>query len=168
MDGQHCRLRRKIGVRSHLKQWSSAPIFPITGSMALLANGFQMATHAAALGIAASDYSYAKRNAVSIQYGFDSGKAGDLGGFASALIFGLLAISIGIESVVHFAQEIREIIEQSGDTKIIDLRVWQLGPEARVAIVSVVGNASVTADVIRERLVALHEVTNLTLELRSV
>lgn len=36
----------KIGVRAHLKQWWSAPVFLITGSMALLVNDFHMATHA--------------------------------------------------------------------------------------------------------------------------
>ncbi|UXZ96548.1 CDF family Co(II)/Ni(II) efflux transporter DmeF [Pseudomonas phytophila] len=262
----------------------------ITGSMALLADGFHMATHAGALGIAAAAYSYAKRHAASAQYSFGTGKVGDLGGFASALILGLVAIGIGVESVVrlfeptqvafgtatwiavvglivnivsalllsgghnhhhghdhghdhthhahgqdnnlrsayvhvladaltsvlaiaallagrylgwvwldpvmgivgalviarwswslirttsgvlldrtdeHVAQEIREIIEQSGDTKITDLHVWQVGPEARAAIVSVVGNASVTADMIRALLAPVHEVTHLTVELRS-
>lgn len=264
----------------------------ITGSMALLADGFHMATHAGALGIAAAAYSYAKRHAASARYSFGTGKVGDLGGFASALILGLVAIGIGVESVVrlfdpttvefgtatliavvglivnivsalllsgghnhhhghdhghdhghthhahgqdnnlrsayvhvladaltsvlaiaallagrylgwvwldpvmgivgalviarwswslirttsgvlldrtdeHVAQEIRDIIEQSGDTKITDLHVWQVGPEARAAIVSVVGNASVTADMIRARLAPVHEVTHLTVELRS-
>src|SRR3546814_5538215 len=42
----------------------------------------------------------------------------------------------------HLADEIREVVEASGDTKITDLHVWQVGPEARAAIVSENGRAS--------------------------
>jgi len=76
----------------------------ITGSMALLADGFHMATHAGALGIAAAAYSYAKRYASSTRYSFGTGKVGDLGGFASALILGLVALGIGVESVIRLLQ----------------------------------------------------------------
>ncbi|MGN6460080.1 MAG: CDF family Co(II)/Ni(II) efflux transporter DmeF [Pseudolabrys sp.] len=67
-------------------------------SMALLADGFHMATHAGALGIAAAAYAYAKRHAHNRRYSFGTGKIGDLAGFASALILGLVAIIIAIES----------------------------------------------------------------------
>lgn len=73
----------------------------LTGSMALLADGFHMATHAGALGIAAAAYGYAKRHASSQRYSFGTGKVGDLGGFASALILGIVALGIGIESVMR-------------------------------------------------------------------
>ncbi|AZF38425.1 Cobalt-zinc-cadmium resistance protein CzcD [Pseudomonas sp. R1-43-08] len=76
----------------------------ITGSMALLADGFHMATHAGALGIAAVAYAYAKRNASSTRFSFGTGKVGDLGGFASALILGLVALGIGVESVIRLLQ----------------------------------------------------------------
>ncbi|WP_449433548.1 CDF family Co(II)/Ni(II) efflux transporter DmeF [Pseudomonas putida] len=76
----------------------------ITGSMALLADGFHMATHAGALGIAAAAYSYAKRQALSPRYSFGTGKVGDLGGFASALILGMVALAIGIESFMRLLQ----------------------------------------------------------------
>ncbi|MFJ3371579.1 CDF family Co(II)/Ni(II) efflux transporter DmeF [Pseudomonas sp. NPDC086251] len=76
----------------------------ITGSMALLADGFHMATHAGALGIAAAAYAYAKRNASSARYSFGTGKVGDLGGFASALILALVALGIGVESVIRLLQ----------------------------------------------------------------
>ena len=75
-----------------------------TGSMALLADGFHMATHAAALGIAAAAYAYAKRNANSPRYSFGTGKVGDLGGFASALILALVSLGIGVESVIRLLQ----------------------------------------------------------------
>lgn len=76
----------------------------ITGSMALLADGFHMATHAGALGIAAAAYGYAKRHASSSRYSFGTGKVGDLGGFASALILGMVSLGIGVESVMRLLQ----------------------------------------------------------------
>ncbi|MFL1501893.1 CDF family Co(II)/Ni(II) efflux transporter DmeF [Pseudomonas sp. O64] len=76
----------------------------LTGSMALLADGFHMATHAGALGIAAAAYAYAKRNASNSRYSFGTGKVGDLGGFASALILALVSLGIGVESVMRLLQ----------------------------------------------------------------
>lgn len=265
----------------------------LTGSMALLADGFHMATHAGALGIAAAAYSYAKRNAASARYSFGTGKVGDLGGFASALILGLVSIGIGFESVLRLfeptqvqfgtatliaivglavnivsalllsgshghhhehghdhghdahghgahsqdnnlrsayvhvladaltsilaiaallagrylgwvwldpamgvvgalviarwawtlmrdtagvlldktddpvAQEIREILGETDDATITDLHVWRVGPEARAAIVSVLGSPAINADIIRQRLAPVHEVTHLTVEYRT-
>jgi cation diffusion facilitator family transporter len=77
-----------------------------TGSMALLADGFHMATHAGALGVAALAYSYAKRHARNPRFSFGTGKVGDLAGFASALILGVFAIGIAAESVVRLMQPI--------------------------------------------------------------
>ncbi|MFM7027974.1 MAG: CDF family Co(II)/Ni(II) efflux transporter DmeF [Chakrabartia sp.] len=68
-------------------------------SMALLADGVHMATHAGALGIAALAYAYAKKHAHSRRYSFGTGKVGDLAGFASALFLGLVSIGIVVESV---------------------------------------------------------------------
>jgi cation diffusion facilitator family transporter len=254
----------------------------ITGSMALLADGFHMATHAGALGIAAAAYGYAKRHASSSRYSFGTGKVGDLGGFASALILGMVSLAIGVESVMrllqptevqfgtatliaivglivnivsalllgyghshrhdhdhhghgdnnlksayvhviadaltsvlaiaallagrylgwvwldpvmgivgaiviarwawglmgvtsavlldqtdeHVAQEIRELVEKPGDATITDLHVWRVGPEAHAAIVSVLGEATASAESIRERLKPVHEVSHLTVEFR--
>lgn len=76
----------------------------LTGSMALLADGFHMATHAGALGIAAAAYAYAKRHARSPRYSFGTGKVGDLGGFASALILALVALGIGVESLIRLLE----------------------------------------------------------------
>ncbi|MDO9370168.1 MAG: CDF family Co(II)/Ni(II) efflux transporter DmeF [Sphingopyxis sp.] len=70
-------------------------------SMALLADGFHMATHAGALGIAAIAYAYAKRHAYGRRYSFGTGKVGDLAGFASALVLGLFAIGIAYESLTR-------------------------------------------------------------------
>lgn len=70
-----------------------------TGSMALLADGFHMATHAGALGVAAAAYAYARKHARSGKFSFGTGKVGDLAGFASALVLGMVALGIGMESV---------------------------------------------------------------------
>ncbi|MCZ4341311.1 CDF family Co(II)/Ni(II) efflux transporter DmeF [Sphingomonadaceae bacterium G21617-S1] len=76
----------------------------LTGSMALLADGFHMATHAGALSVAAIAYSYAKRHASDRRFSFGTGKVGDLAGFASALVLAVIAIGIGVESVVRLFQ----------------------------------------------------------------
>ncbi|WP_341486347.1 CDF family Co(II)/Ni(II) efflux transporter DmeF [Pararhizobium sp. A13] len=71
----------------------------IFNSMALLADGFHMATHAGALAIAAWAYAFAKRHARDRRFSFGTGKVGDLAGFASALILGVIALGIAVESV---------------------------------------------------------------------
>lgn len=71
----------------------------IYGSMALLADGFHMATHAGALGVAAAAYAYARRHAHDRHYSFGTGKVGDLAGFASALVLGVVAVGIAAESI---------------------------------------------------------------------
>lgn len=69
------------------------------GSMALLADGIHMATHAGALTIAALAYLYARRHAGDAFFGFGTGKVGDLAGFASAVILAIFALGIAYESV---------------------------------------------------------------------
>ena len=71
------------------------------GSMALLADGWHMGSHAAALGIAAFAYYYAHRHADNAVYTFGTGKVGDLGGFASALILAVIAIMMAYESIAR-------------------------------------------------------------------
>jgi cation diffusion facilitator family transporter len=73
----------------------------ISGSMALLADGWHMATHAAALGIAALAYLFARRQAGNSRFTFGTGKFGDLAAFASAIILAMIAIQIAWESVVR-------------------------------------------------------------------
>lgn len=260
----------------------------VTGSMALLADGFHMATHAGALSVAAIAYAYAKRHASNRQFSFGTGKVGDLAGFASALVLGLIALGIGIESILrlfepikvafgeatliaviglgvnivsafllsgshhhghdhhhhdhatghdahggdnnlrsayvhvladaltsvlaiaallagrylgwvwmdpvmgivgavviarwswslmrdtatvlldttddHVAEEIKDLVEGPGDARIADLHVWQIGPEAHAAIVSVVGAIGIDASTIRGRLGPVHELKHLTIE----
>lgn len=264
----------------------------LTGSMALLADGFHMATHAGALGIAAGAYAYAKRHSNDRVFSFGTGKVGELAGFASALILAVISLAIGVESALrllhpttvafgvatiiatvglavniasafllsgghaghahgsshhghdyghahgndnnlrsayvhvladaltsvlaivallagrylgwvwldpvmgivgslviarwawslmrdtaailldktdeHVADEIREILGANDDARITDLHVWQIGPEAHAAIVSVVTKAGVTTNTIRERLAPVHEILHLTVEQASM
>ncbi|RAI58281.1 CDF family Co(II)/Ni(II) efflux transporter DmeF [Roseicella frigidaeris] len=71
------------------------------GSMALVADGWHMATHAAALLIAALAYRYARRHARDRRFTFGTGKLGDLAGFASAIVLALVALLIGWESLLR-------------------------------------------------------------------
>src|SRR6201993_5564929 len=69
------------------------------GSMALIADGLHMSTHAGALVIAAFAYSYARRHARDERFSFGTGKLGDLAAFASAIVLAMIALLIGWESV---------------------------------------------------------------------
>jgi cation diffusion facilitator family transporter len=71
----------------------------VFGSMALLADGVHMATHAGALAVAAGAYAFARRRADDPRFSFGTGKVGDLTGFASALTLALVALAVGVESV---------------------------------------------------------------------
>jgi len=71
----------------------------IYGSMALLADGWHMGTHVAALSITLFTYSYARRHADNPIYSFGTGKVSALGGFASAMTLAVVALLMGIESI---------------------------------------------------------------------
>jgi cation diffusion facilitator family transporter len=68
-------------------------------SMALLADGVHMATHVGALGLAAGAYWLARRHAANARFTFGSGKFGDLAAFASAVVLGVIAVGVAVESV---------------------------------------------------------------------
>lgn len=69
------------------------------GSIALVADGMHMSTHAGALLLAAMAYSYARRHAADPRFTFSTGKLGDLAGFTSAIILAMIALLIGGEAV---------------------------------------------------------------------
>ena len=71
------------------------------GSIALVADGMHMSTHAGALLLAALAYGYSRRHAADPRFTFGTGKLGDLAGFTSAIILAMIAILIGYESVVR-------------------------------------------------------------------
>jgi cation diffusion facilitator family transporter len=84
------------------------------GSLALVADGLHMSTHAGAILIAALAYRYARRHALDPRFVFGTGKLGELAGFTSAIILAMIALLIAYEGVlrflapvpIHFAQAI--------------------------------------------------------------
>jgi cation diffusion facilitator family transporter len=68
------------------------------GSIALVADGMHMSTHAGALLLAALAYTYARNHADDPNFSFGTGKLGDLAGFTSAIILAMIAILIGYEA----------------------------------------------------------------------
>jgi len=71
----------------------------LTGSMALLADGWHMGSHFAALGLAAFAYGFARRHVHDRRFTFGTGKVSPLSAFASAIALGLIAIAMAFESV---------------------------------------------------------------------
>jgi len=71
----------------------------IFGSMALLADGWHMASHAAALGITAVGYLLTRRYAADKRFSFGTGKIGELAGYSSALLLAVIALLMAYESV---------------------------------------------------------------------
>lgn len=72
------------------------------GSIALVADGLHMSTHAGALLLAALAYSFASRHATDARFTFGTGKLGDLAGFTSAIVLAMIALLIGYEAVSRF------------------------------------------------------------------
>src|SRR6267142_1314366 len=66
----------------------------VYGSLALVADGLHMSTHAGALMIAALAYRYARRHAEDSRFVFGTGKLGDLAGFSSAVVLAMIALLI--------------------------------------------------------------------------
>ena len=65
------------------------------GSIALVADGLHMSTHAGTLLLAALAYSFARRYAGDPRFAFGTGKLGDLAGFTSAIALAMIALLIG-------------------------------------------------------------------------
>jgi cation diffusion facilitator family transporter len=104
----------------------------IFGSMALLADGWHMSTHAGALAIAAFAYRFARRHARDPRFAFGTGKMGDLAGFASAVVLALVALAIGYESAVRLFQPVPIHYAEATAIAVLGLAVnlasaWLLG-----------------------------------------
>jgi cation diffusion facilitator family transporter len=69
------------------------------GSLALIADGLHMSTHAGALLLAALAYTYARKYANDRSFTFGTGKFGDLAGYSSAIVLAMIALLIGYEAV---------------------------------------------------------------------
>src|SRR6266516_4748086 len=69
------------------------------GSLALIADGLHMSTHAGALLLAALAYTYARKYANDRNFTFGTGKFGDLAGYSSAVVLAMMALLIGYEAI---------------------------------------------------------------------
>ena len=78
----------------------------VFGSMALLADGWHMASHAAALSITALAYYFTRRHAQDPRFSFGTGKIGDLAGYSSALMLALVALLMGFESIQRLIEPV--------------------------------------------------------------
>jgi cation diffusion facilitator family transporter len=84
------------------------------GSIALVADGLHMSTHAGALLLAALAYTYSRKHAADPRFSFGTGKLGDLAGFTSAIVLAMISLLIGYEAVsrlmhpvgIHFGEVI--------------------------------------------------------------
>jgi len=95
----------------------------IFGSMALLADGWHMSTHASALLIAALTYRYARRHARDRRFTFGTGKLGDLAAFGSAVVLGIVALLIGWESLVRLRSPVSISFDEAILVAVIGLVV---------------------------------------------
>lgn len=93
------------------------------GSMALVADGWHMSTHAGAMLIAVLAYRFARRHAGNPRFTFGTGKLGDLAGFASAIVLALVALLIGWESLVRLTQPIHIDFNQAIAVAVVGLGV---------------------------------------------
>src|SRR6516225_2978957 len=76
------------------------------GSLALIADGMHMSTHAGALLLAALAYTYARKYAGDRSFTFGTGKFGDLAGYSRAIILAMISLLIAYEAVMRFLNPI--------------------------------------------------------------
>ncbi|MDJ0522696.1 MAG: CDF family Co(II)/Ni(II) efflux transporter DmeF [Planctomycetota bacterium] len=93
------------------------------GSMALLADGLHMGSHAVALGIAAFAYAYARRKARDPRFAFGTGKVNALGGFAGAILLAVFAVFMAVESVGRLLEPVPILFDQAIFVAVIGLIV---------------------------------------------
>ena len=108
------------------------------GSLALVADGLHMSTHAAALLIAALAYTYARRHANDPAFAFGTGKLGDLAGFSSAIVLAMVPVLIGYEAITRLLRPIEIDFDIAIPTAVLGLGVniasaWLLGDGDRSA-----------------------------------
>jgi len=93
------------------------------GSMALVADGLHMSTHAGALVIAAFAYAYARRHAHDERFAFGTGKLGDLAAYTSAIVLAMIALLIGYESVERLLHPVAIAFDEAIPLAAIGLAV---------------------------------------------
>jgi cation diffusion facilitator family transporter len=104
----------------------------LSGSVALVADGLHMSTHAGALMIAALAYTYARRHATDPRFAFGTGKLGDLAGFTSAIVLAMISLLIGYESAERLINPVAIDFGQAMPIAVLGLVVnlasaWLLG-----------------------------------------
>ena len=95
----------------------------LTGSMALLADGLHMASHAGALSLNAFAYVYARRHAYDEEFSFGAGKVNALGGFTGAVLLALFALLMAWESVNRLLHPVPIIVDQAILVAVLGLAV---------------------------------------------
>jgi cation diffusion facilitator family transporter len=93
------------------------------GSMALLADGLHMASHAAALSISAFAYIYARHHAFDERYTFGTGKVNALGGFTGAVLLAIFALIMVWESAKRFIYPVEIAFNQAIFVAVLGLIV---------------------------------------------
>lgn len=93
------------------------------GSMALVADGWHMSTHAGALAVAALAYRYARSHVQDARFSFGTGKLGELAGYSSALILGVIALLIGYESTARLLNPVAISFDEATVIAVIGLGV---------------------------------------------
>ena len=93
------------------------------GSVALIADGLHMSTHAGALLIAALAYTYSRRYANDARLTFGTGKLGDLAAFASAIALAMIALLIGYESFDRLLNPVPIAFNQAIPIAVVGLGV---------------------------------------------
>jgi cation diffusion facilitator family transporter len=93
------------------------------GSMALIADGLHMSTHAGALLIAAFAYTYARRHAHDPRFTFGTGKLGDLAAFTSAIVLAMIALLIAGESVARLLHPVSIAFDEAIAVAVLGLGV---------------------------------------------
>ena len=102
------------------------------GSIALVADGLHMSTHAGALLLAALAYTFSRRHADDPRFSFGTGKLGDLAGFTSAIVLAMISLLIGYEAVIRFLHPVTIHFGQAIPIAVLGLgvnlaSVWLLG-----------------------------------------
>lgn len=95
----------------------------LTGSMALLADGWHMGTHTFALGISYAAYLLARKHQDSDAFSFGTGKFGVLAGYTSALFLGVAGIWMIYESVIRIVNPVRIAFNEAILVTILGLTV---------------------------------------------
>jgi Co/Zn/Cd efflux system component len=131
------------------------------GSVALIADGLHMSTHAGALLIAALAYTYSRRYADDERLAFGTGKLGDLAAFTSAILLAVIALFIGYESLERLVNPVPIAFDQAIPIAVAGLLINLLSALPASAV------SSATSCAYQQPAVRLRASLNLHLQARS-